>query len=363
MSLKKVSQKWKATLLAIDFTLLIAAVAILGYCGYLIYDMTVAKDLQRLEADIQSQAQLVVQLEDQIDRQTAHVAQAEAESKDALLQAETLVETARTAHDAVFQSHAEISAQIEQLENSVTLQEQLKEDIARVRNEYAQAIRRLEELILAGESDYRICYLTFDDGPSYLTPSFLDKIDGLDIYVTFFTIGVQMGDKGADLRNSLLRREALGGHAIANHTYTHSIYGSLYTSLDNFMNAVHKQDALVYEVTGMHTDLVRFPAGSYYCPFRNQAIAALEEEGYGWIDWIANAYDSGTNVQPTKRVVANVIWMVRQDLVSVVLMHDWRSETLGALEEIVETLKAENYLFLPLFKESTTVGTAKPRWD
>ena len=45
-----------------------------------------------------------------------------------------------------------------------------------------------------------------------------------------------------------------------------------------------------------------------------------------------------------------------------VLMHDWRYDTLGALERIVTALKADNYLFLPLFKESSTINTAKPRW-
>ena len=47
---------------------------------------------------------------------------------------------------------------------------------------------------------------------------------------------------------------------------------------------------------------------------------------------------------------------------AVVLMHDWRYDTLGALERIVTALKADNYLFLPLFRESSTMNTAKPRW-
>ena len=52
----------------------------------------------------------------------------------------------------------------------------------------------------------------------------------------------------------------------------------------------------------------------------------------------------------------------RKDKVTVILMHDWREETLLALDRIVTTLKEDNYLFLPLFRESSTVGTAKPKW-
>ena len=206
-----------------------------------------------------------------------------------------------------------------------------------------------------------VIYLTFDDGPSYPTPEFLDLIDKLDIRVTFFTIGVQMGDAGQALRDQLMRREALGGHSLANHTYTHGIYGNLYDSLDIFMDAVKRQDELVYSVTGGKPDVFRFPAGSYYCPFRTAAIEELDKIGYGWIDWIANAYDSGP-LKPSDSILNNILWQVHQDQVTVVLMHDWRYDTLGALERIVTALKADNYLFLPLFKESSTINTAKPRW-
>lgn len=48
----------------------------------------------------------------------------------------------------------------------------------------------------------------------------------------------------------------------------------------------------------------------------------------------------------------------------VVLMHDFNRNTLGALKTIVNTLREENYVFLPLFKESVTMGDATyPRWD
>ena len=133
--------------------------------------------------------------------------------------------------------------------------------------------------------------------------------------------------------------------------------------MDSFITAVKQQDETVFNATGMHTDVVRFPAGSYYCKYRKDSIAALKELGYGWIDWSANAYDSGNTAHLAPKTAVNVIWQVRQEQISVVLMHDWRLSTLDALEKIVTTLQAENYLFLPLFKESSTVGTVRPKWD
>ena len=123
---------------------------------------------------------------------------------------------------------------------------------------------------------------------------------------------------------------------------------------------------MVYAATGMHTDIVRFPAGSYYNYYRKSSIAALHEMGYEWIDWLGNAYDSGTNgAKRSPTSIANaVIRQARQVDIYVGLMHDWNGNTLKALDKIVTTLREEGYIFLPLFKESITMGdNTSPRWD
>lgn len=364
MHLKMDSPKWKAILLVIDIVLVILTAAVLIWCGLQVYRMNALPDSASMEQRITQQQEQIAQLETGIADRTREVADAEAGAQAALDLAQELMANIQTEYDTVFAEHTQLKESAERFDHAISGQSQLREDIARIRTEYGQAVRKLEDMILAGESDYRICYLTFDDGPSYLTSQFLDKLDKLDVYVTFFTIGVQMGGQsGRDLRDQLLRREALAGHALANHTYTHGIYDNLYRSLDDFMAAVKQQDDLVYQVAGYHPDVLRFPAGSYYCPFRSAAIAELEKMGYGWIDWVGNAYDSGNHTQLSTTVAGNVIWQVSQDKVTCVLMHDWRSETLGALETIVTNLKEKNYLFLPLFKESSLIGNASPKWD
>jgi peptidoglycan/xylan/chitin deacetylase (PgdA/CDA1 family) len=360
MHLKKDSKKSKA-ILVIDVILALLALAGLACCGYLLFALSALPDSALMDADIRAKQEEISQLEVRIQGKTDLVARAEAEGLTALEAAQTELEAVRVLWEAVSEEHAGLKAQAERIENAEVLQNQLREDIARIRTEYGEACRTLEDMILAGETDYKICYLTFDDGPSYPTPEFLDLIDALDIRVTFFTIGVQMGEHGQELRDKLMRREALGGHSLANHTYTHGIYDNLYQNLNIFMDAVKRQDELVYSVTGIKPDIFRFPAGSYYCPFREDAIAALDEIGYGWIDWIANAYDSGPQKE-SDSIMNNILWQVHQDDITVVLMHDWRYDTLGALERIVKTLKQDNYLFLPLFRESSTINAAKPRW-
>ena len=361
MHLKKDSKKSKTILQGIDVFLALLTLVVLGYCGYLLYSINALPQAELLQQDILDRQAQIAQLESRLAEQTRAVEQAEADGQAALKAAQEALTLVQADYDALSPEHADLQTQVQEMEAQLGGAEQLRQDIARIRTEYGQACRTLEDMILAGESDYKICYLTFDDGPSYPTPEFLDLIDKLDIRVTFFTIGVQMGDAGQELRDQLMRREALGGHSLANHTYTHGIYGNLYDSLDIFMDAVKRQDELVYSVTGVKPDVFRFPAGSYYCPFRTAAIEELDKIGYGWIDWIANAYDSGP-LKPSDSILNNILWQVHQDQVTVVLMHDWRYDTLGALERIVTALKADNYLFLPLFKESSTINTAKPRW-
>jgi len=363
MRSNKVSKKCKTIWTVIDVLLVIPVALALGAIFLLSSRLAALPSEQTLKSEMKECGDRIQELEQRIDQRSQDIAREAEILRGEVLAASQELDQTRGEYDTTLNRHTDLTREIEEALSPEQTAAKLKDDIARLRTEYGQACRKLEDKILAGESDYRICYLTFDDGPSYLTESFLDKIDKLDIRVTFFTIGVQMNQHSNNYRNELLRREALSGHAIANHSYSHAFDGSLYWNLNNFVESVKKQEDLVYSATGIRTDVFRFPAGSYYCPFRSDAIKSLNDMGYGHIDWIGNAYDSGNTFRSSATVASNVIWQSRQDLVTVILMHDWRSETLGALETIVTTLKAENYLFLPLFKESSTVGNAVPRWD
>lgn len=359
MRSKKVSKKSKGILLVIDL-LLVAAIAAAGLFCY----RMIEEEKSEPKLDYAYESAMLDQrsktLDTQIVEQTAKLKE-DLTSED-FLEEKQLLEGQM---EQVRLEMADISAQKEaQLQVLSDLQdpERMKELIAELRTEYGQTVRQLEDMIMAGESDYRICYLTFDDGPTYMTPDFLDRLKELDAYATFFTIGNSM-QGAASTRNAYLRREAREGHSIANHTYTHAHNGSLYKSSANFLAAVEQQDELVYEVTGIHTDIVRFPCGSYYGNYRSANLKGLEERGYEWMDWIGNAFDSGSKNRSSAWISSTVINQVRQDKITVVLMHDWNKNTLGALRSIVNTLREENYLFLPLFKESSMNGNCVPKFD
>ena len=61
-----------------------------------------------------------------------------------------------------------------------------------------------------------VVYLTFDDGPSPYTSSVLDVLNRYGAKATFFVVGSSVSG-----RTSTMQAIANGGHAIANHTWSH----------------------------------------------------------------------------------------------------------------------------------------------
>lgn len=236
------------------------------------------------------------------------------------------------------------------LTEEVAQMETLPEQILQVRQEYGEKIRQLEEMVQNGETELKICYLTMDDGPNSMTADILAEMDRLDIKATFFTIGSNTAPKQVEN----LRAEMMAGHTVANHTYSHAYAGSLYSSFEEFKQQVLKQDEYVYNATGFHMDIFRFPSGSVVCHFMDSAEAFLQENGYQWIDWNANAYDAGLHAldDTSSQVYSRMLNSCRGLDIAVLLCHDFNPATYGALKYFVPAMQEEGYVFLPLLPQS-----------
>ena len=155
-------------------------------------------------------------------------------------------------------TNKDLIEQINKLNNIDGITKNTKEEVFSLAKE-------LENQILNGNTNYKIAYLTFDDGPYYLTHSYLSVLDKYGVKATFFTIG-QDKDRCFDNRSqdcSIMYKKIVdAGHTIANHTYSHSIFGSLYTSTYNFMTQINKQHDLIKTRTGVEPNIMRFPGGS-----------------------------------------------------------------------------------------------------
>ena len=216
----------------------------------------------------------------------------------------------------------------------------------------------LEKKIQEGNSSYKIAYITFDDGPYYLTNKILDLLKEKQVKVTFFTIGSGK-NTCYDNRNYdctlMYKKEADANHTIANHTFSHAIFYGLYSSTQEFMNQVQKQEDLIFEKAGVKTNIIRFPGGSRTAgSLRDSIINELRKKGYGWVDWTAQDGDGGdldTKAQAWSKFTSSI-----NDNIEVVLFHDYDTITYSILSDAIDYLENKNYILLPLFYDSVMVN-------
>ncbi len=224
---------------------------------------------------------------------------------------------------------------------------------------FFKEVKALEDRIIAGNSNAKIAYLTFDDGPYYSTYKFLDVLDKYDVKATFFTTNIN-GDNCYDNKSyncHLLYQEYLKrGHTIANHTYTHAIFRGLYSSADTFMNAIVNQEEMIKDLTGGYvTKIARFPGGSATAGgLKNTIVERLRARGYGYVDWTAQDGDGG-DLNSTDEAWRNFTGSINQNI-EVVLFHDYNRYTLSILPRAIEYLQDKGYILLPLFYESNMIN-------
>ena len=244
------------------------------------------------------------------------------------------------------------------INEKINIVNNIDENISKIEKEYYKAIKQLEDEILNGESDKKIAYLTFDDGPYYTSYKFLEVLDKYNVKATFFTIGLGkescFDNRSYDCRQ-IYSVEASKGHTMANHTYSHQIFAGLYNSPQSFIEQVKTQEKLIKDKTGQTTNIVRFPGGSASArTHKEEIMKLLRDNGYGWVDWTAQDGD-GKNLS-SKEEAWNIFTKSIDENIEVVLMHDYSDITLSILPDAIEYLQNNGYILLPLFYESNMVN-------
>ncbi len=254
-----------------------------------------------------------------------------------------------------YEEEEKIKSNLQEEENSLNNKEK---EIVKLKEEVFSLASNLEEKITNNESNYKIAYITFDDGPYHSTDEVLDILDKYKVKATFFTIGL---DKDICYDNNnyscaeTYKKEVDRGHTIANHTYTHAIFRGLYNSTTSFINDVKRQEKLIEERTGYKTNIVRFPGGSSTAGnLKNSITNELKNMGYGWVDWTANDGDGGY-VPNTTVAWTNFTNSINENI-EVVLFHDYSKITISILPKAIEYLQENNYIILPLFYNSIKVN-------
>ena len=188
-----------------------------------------------------------------------------------------------------------------------------------------------------------VIYLTFDDGPSYLTNEILDILDREGIKATFFVCGA----------NESTKRAYNSGHTIGLHSNTHN-YSYIYTSSDNYFNDLNNISDKVFNVINIRSNIIRFPGGSsntisrkYNRGIMSYLTAQVVNRGYNYFDWNVDSNDAGSDINNSSNIYYNVINNVSHNKANVVLMHDSANHraTVNALSDIIRYGKNNGYTF------------------
>lgn len=198
-------------------------------------------------------------------------------------------------------------------------------------------------------------YLTFDDGPSANTKEILDILDHYGVKATFFVVG-----KEGDWAEEALAEIVARGHSLGMHSYTHQ-YTNIYKSVEAFAEDFVKLREYLENVTGVTSDIYRFPGGS------SNTISDLDMREFAeyldswnvrFFDWNVSSGDGDSRLLTVNELVKNSLEGIETREISIILMHDAVSKptTVDALPEIIEGILAmENTVILPITEDTELV--------
>lgn len=244
------------------------------------------------------------------------------------------LDTMRQELETITAENEGLTAQVEALRTETAEQKALPEAIQKQKDEGFRLLGELERQIKAGESDKRIAYLTFDDGPyDNTTDAILDILKEKGVHATFFL-------RHRPDHVAQIQREIREGHTLANHSYSHKIK-AVYQSADSCIKEIRDQQKWLTETVGVTPEIYRFPGGSPTAGNKKQATG-----------------DGLPGVLTTEKAYQNAVSSVGEQKIVVMLMHDYSAATLEALPDIIDTLKAKGYMMMPLFRESVMIRSA-----
>jgi peptidoglycan/xylan/chitin deacetylase (PgdA/CDA1 family) len=184
--------------------------------------------------------------------------------------------------------------------------------------------------------------LTFDDGPSPITPRFISYLTSQHVPATFFIVGSRMA-----YQVPIVRAEQRAGFAIGNHSWSHA---DLQRLSDAGIEQEIRSTAMQFRRFGIKpTNLVRPPYGAIDQRV-DQVLTSMHMHPFQWTidseDWLSG---------DPKTIAGRVIAAVRPHHVNVVLMHDGLSgavhgrvaseQTIGAVPIVVAWARQHGYCF------------------
>ena len=193
------------------------------------------------------------------------------------------------------------------------------------------------------ESNSKVVYLTFDDGPAgKVTNDVLDILKNNSVHATFFLIGCQIKDQ-----EDLVKRIYDEGNSIGLHSMTHK-KNSLYCSNEQFLKEMISTQELISTVVPIKPTILRFPFGCNNNTYKisKSMVDLLHDNNLKIYDWNTDSGDGANHNLAPENIAKKACKSEDKDTV-VILMHCTyiNKNSAKALPSIIKYYKDKGYTF------------------
>lgn len=201
------------------------------------------------------------------------------------------------------------------------------------------------------QTEEKIVYLTFDDGPSGNTQKILDILDQYGCKATFFVTAEWPEYK------DMIKTAYDKGHTIGLHSYSHT-YSQVYASEDAYFQDLNQIGQYVKDEIGYVPCFIRFPGGSsntvskkYTQGIMSALAQDVQAQGYQYYDWNGDSCDGESN-KSTAQLIKNATGLHANNII--ILCHDAQAKvnTVSALPSIIEYYQGQGYTFKAIDRDS-----------
>lgn len=175
----------------------------------------------------------------------------------------------------------------------------------------------------------KLIAITFDDGPTPVTPKVLELLRKHQAKATFFCIGRQI-EKYPDI----FRQTIAEGHTVGNHTYNHSPKMGLWNKAEVLAELMKTND-IIWNVGGVKAKLYRPPYGVTF-PNLAKAVKVTKHSVIGW-----NIRSLDAVIKDEQRILKRITSRLKPG--SIILLHDTSQKSVNVLEQLLVILQRENY--------------------
>ncbi|MCA0971160.1 polysaccharide deacetylase family protein [Halobacillus litoralis] len=176
------------------------------------------------------------------------------------------------------------------------------------------------------QADKRVA-LTFDDGPHpKVTVDVLDVLEEREVEATFFMIG-----KRVQYYPEVAQAVSKAGHEIGNHTWNHARVTRL--TSEEVDEQIERTQQVIGEAVGYTPTIIRLPFGEQMA--FNQELHSVSP----------NVTIENSKDKSPEEMALEVVTKVKDG--SIIMLSDLDSNTVEAVDLIIEKLSAEGYDFVP----------------